>query len=71
MNMKEKSTNEEKILHVYGHDMPHEPADIVGNRKALESLRASIDCALVSGEDSFYVWDDYGDAYLVTVEVNE
>ena len=66
-----KDTNNDNILRVYGHDAPHEPACIVGNRKALEALRESIDCALDSGKDSFYVWDDYGDAYMVTVEVDE
>ena len=45
-----KDTNNDNILHVYGHDAPHEAAVIVGNRKALEALRESIDCALDSIE---------------------
>jgi len=71
MNMKEKSTNEEKILHVYGQEMSYEPVDIVGNRKALEALRDAIDEALDGHveESMFKAKQNDGARYIVTVRL--
>ena len=40
---------EDEICHIYGQQMWHDSAIIVGNRKGLESLKALIDLALEKG----------------------
>lgn len=71
MNMKEKSSSEARILHVYGQEMSYDPVDVVGNRNALESLRDAIDDALErQGEDAaFTVKQNDGARYIVTVRL--
>lgn len=71
MNMKEKSTNEEKILHVYGQEMSYEPVDIVGNRKALDALRGAIAEALERQVEAsmFQAKQNDGARYIVTVRL--
>lgn len=60
------------ICHIYGQQMWHDSAYIVGNKKGLENLRVLIDLALEKDEavvDSFYPKDFEGyKLYVACVE---
>lgn len=55
------------MIHIYGQDRWHEPAQIIGNRRGLEMLRDAIDGALRSGIEEAEVYATDGEGYGIAV----
>lgn len=58
-------------LHIYAQPYWHAEAYIIGDRKALQLLRDSIDVALQSGNHSSQTFANDGEGYMLCVMVNE
>lgn len=51
-------------------DRPHSPATIIGNRKALEQLKAAVDAALAGSDDACAsVFARDGEGYKIRVQM--